>query len=180
MIISKIEKIKLKRNDFKIYFDNNKESLVIPVDSIVKFNIKIGMNITRDVYKRILLYSKSKNVIFEAMILASKRFYSTNDLKKKLIKKKYKHENVVKAIEKLKEFNYINDNEFVKNRVLYLLKKCNGEILIKHKLRKHGFDDEMINNAIKNIKVGDIIVKQIVAVLKLKFKNLELKDKNSI
>jgi SOS response regulatory protein OraA/RecX len=38
----------------------------------------------------------------------------------------------------------------------------------------------MINNAIKNIKVGDIIVKQIVAVLKLKFKNLELKDKNSI
>jgi regulatory protein len=179
--IIKIEKInlKFKKNMFKIFFAD-KTDLMLCADTIVKFGLKIDLDITDDKYKKIISYDKSNRVISEALRLVSKRSYSNKNLQAKLIQKGYDIESAEKAAVRLKELNYINDEKFAEIYASYLLKKGRGEFAIKTALREQGIEKNLINNALKTIKTDCQPYEQIIKMMKTKFKNFNGKDKNEI
>ncbi|GMO10884.1 MAG: hypothetical protein Nk1A_9250 [Endomicrobiia bacterium] len=180
MKISKVEKIKFKKDIFKISFEDSKKSLTVSVDSVVKFALRTGVDISKDVYKEILFYDKSRNGISEALMLVSKRSYSVKNLQKKLIKRGYGIKNSVEVVERLKELNCLNDEEHTRNYVAYLSEKGKGEFLIKAELEKQGIERSLISNALEVVKANGETPKQIVKILKIKFKNFDGKDKDEL
>ncbi|WP_374128932.1 regulatory protein RecX [Candidatus Endomicrobiellum agilis] len=177
MRIEKIEKIKFKKNMFKVFFENS-ESLAIFADSIVKFGIRTGINISENDYKQLASYDKLKRATSDALVLVSKRSYSAKSLCAKLIQKGYDSENAIKAVRKLKELNYINDKKFAKICADYLSQKGKGEFAIRAELEEQGIEESLINEALEIIKTNIEPYEQIIKILKTKFEKFSGKDKN--
>ena len=177
MKIEKIEKIKFKKNMFKVFFENS-GSLVVFADSIVKFGIRTGIDISENDYKELASYDKLKRATSDALVLVSKRSYSAKSLHAKLLQKGYDPENATKAVKKLKELNYINDKKFAKTCADYLSQKGKGEFAIRAKLEKQGIEGSLINEALEIIKTDTEPHEQIIKILKTKFEKFSGKDEN--
>ncbi|MDR0800146.1 MAG: recombination regulator RecX [Endomicrobium sp.] len=177
MKIEKIEKIKFKKNMFKVFFENS-GSLVVFADSIVKFGIRTGIDIPENDYKELASYDKLKRATSDALVLVSKRSYSAKSLHAKLLQKGYETENAIKAVEKLKELNYINDKKFAKTYADYLSQKGKGEFAIRAELEKQGIEKILINETLEIIKTDIEPHEQIINILKIKFEKFSGKDEN--
>ncbi|MDR3071810.1 MAG: recombination regulator RecX [Endomicrobium sp.] len=177
MKIIKIEKMRLVKNKFRLFFDDGKKLLFF-ADTVVKFGLKTGLDISKDDYKEIVIYDRSNRIISDALVLVSRRSYSSKGLETKLIEKGYELEEVVKAVKRLRELNYINDEEFSKVRAANLLKKGKGEFVIKAELEKQGVEKSVIADTLKSIKTEVEPYERIIRILQTKFKNFSEKNKN--
>jgi regulatory protein len=179
MKIEKIEKIKFKKNMFKIFFKDGK-SLVVFADNIVKFGIKTGCDISKNEFKELVSYYKSNVAVSYALALVSKRSYSSQNLQIKLLQKGCEPEKVAKAIKELEELNYVNDKRFAKVYGDYLSQKGKGEFAIKAELEKQGIEKSLISDVLETIKTDMESYERIIKILKTKFKKFSGKDKNEI
>jgi regulatory protein len=179
MKIEKIEKIKFKKNMFRLFFANS-ESLTVFADIVVKFGLKQGVDISENDYKDIVAYNQSNRAMSDALLFVSRKSYSGKDLQTKLIQKGYELENVVKVVKRLEELNYINDEKFSKVYADYLSQKGKGGFAIKAELEKHGIEKSLINDALESIKTESAPYEQIIKILRAKFKNFDDKNKNEI
>ncbi|MDR1663269.1 MAG: recombination regulator RecX [Endomicrobium sp.] len=177
MRIIKIDKVKFKKNIFKIYFENN-DTIIVLADTIVKFNLKIGKDLVGKEYKEIMFYDKSNRIMSDALALVALRSYSSKWLQEKLLQKGYDKNIVLNVISRLEELNYINDGKFSKNYAVYLSQKGNGEFAIKAKLEKHGINKVLIMEALDEVKSLEEFYKQIIKIICLKFKNFKWKNKS--
>jgi regulatory protein len=179
MKVEKIEKIKFKKKMFKVFFEDGK-SLEIFADSIVKFGIKTGCDISKNEFKELVSYDKSNAAISCALALVSKRSYSSQNLQAKLLQKGCDPENATKAIKELEKLSYVNDEKFAKIYGAYLSQKGKGEFAIKAGLEKQGIERSLINDVLETIKIDIEPYEQIINILKTKFKKFSGKDKNEI
>jgi regulatory protein len=179
MKIEKIEKIKFKKNVFKVFFENGK-NLEIFADSIVKFGIKIGYDILENEFKELMSYNKSTRAVSYALALVSKRSYSSKNLQAKLLQKGCELEYATKAVKRLEGLNYVNDEKFTKAYVVYLSQKGKGEFTVKAELEKQGIEKSLINDVLETIKTDIEPYEQIIKILKTKFKKFSGKDKAEI
>ncbi|MDR0724012.1 MAG: recombination regulator RecX [Endomicrobium sp.] len=177
LTIKKIEKIQFKKNMFKLYFEND-ISLIVFADTIAKFALKPNINISKAEYEELVSYDKSNRVMFDALNLVSKKAYSQNSLREKLLQKGYNTQIAEKAIVRLKELNYLNDNNYAKDYASYLYRKGKGLFLIKAELERQGLDKDLIKEALVYIKEENEPSEVILKILKTKFKNFNNKDKN--
>ncbi|OEG70006.1 hypothetical protein ATZ36_06605 [Candidatus Endomicrobiellum trichonymphae] len=179
MKVEKIEKIKFKKNMFKVFFEDGKY-LAVFADSIVKFGIKTGYDISENEFKELVSYDKSNVAVSYALALVSKRSYSSKNLQTKLLQKGCEPENAAKAVKELEELNYVNDEKFAKVYGTYLSQKGKGEFAIKAELKKQGIEKSLINDVLETIKTDIEPYEQIIKILKTKFKKFSGKDKNEI
>jgi regulatory protein len=177
ILIKKIEKMHVNKNMFKLYFENG-DSLIVFSDTIVKFSLRPGISILENDYNELISYDKSNKVMFDSLKLLSKKAYSENSLREKLIQKGYNTDIANKALTRLKELNYINDDNYAKNYALYLYKKGKGAFLIKAELEKQGIEKDLIKETLEKIKEEGESFEVILKILKTKFKNFNNKDKN--
>jgi regulatory protein len=177
MKVKRIEKIKFKKNMFKIFFENGK-NLSVFADSIVKLGIKIGCNISENKFKELVSYDKSNGAVSYALALVSKRSYSSKNLLAKLLQKGCESETAAKAVKKLEGLNYVNDEKFAKVYAVYLLQKGRGEFAVKAELEKQGIEKSLISDVLEAIKTDIEPYEQIIKILKTKFKKFSGKDKN--
>ena len=110
-----------------------------------------------------------KDVVEYALILISKMSYSKKALCDKLLKKGYSAEEAQKAVNRLVELNYLNDENFAKIYGEYLSKRNKGEYFIKAELEKHEIAPETIHKVLKAVKNGEEPYIQITALLKRKY-----------
>jgi regulatory protein len=180
MEIIKIKKIQLKKNIVEIFFKNNK-NLELLVDTIVKFNLKLGLNISKSMYKEIVSYDILKRITCDTLKLISKRSYSIKNLQRKLFQKwRDNYQNVVETIERFKKLNYINDEKFASDYAFFLAEKGKGEFVIKTELEKQGIEACLIKDVLSKIKINIDPYIQIIEILKIKFKNFNGKDYNEL
>lgn len=175
--IKKIEKIQFEKNMFKLHFENG-NNLIVFADTIVKFALKPNISISEDEYDELIAYDKSNRVMFDALNLVSKKAYSQKSLKEKLIQKGYNTDITDKALVRLKELNYLNDNNYAKNYASYLYRKGKGAFLIKAELERQGLDKGSVKEALAYIKEENEPFEVILKILKTKFKDFNNKDKN--
>ncbi|MDR3274733.1 MAG: recombination regulator RecX [Endomicrobium sp.] len=177
MKITKIERIQFKKNIFRIFFEDS-ENLILSADTIVKFGLKIGLNISQDIYKEVISHNTLNRVVCDTLILLSKRSYSVKNLQTKLIQRGYESQKVDEAVKRLEELNYINDEKFAKTYAVYLSEKGKGEFAIKAELEKQGVERNLIKDVMAKIKTDIDPYEQIAKLLKVKFKNFNGENKN--
>ncbi|MCA6070675.1 MAG: recombination regulator RecX [Endomicrobium sp.] len=179
MKIVRIEKIKFKKNMFKLFFDNS-ENLMVFADTIVKFGLRTKIEISENEYEDLVSYDKSNSVMSDALVLVSKRSYSSKTLYERLIQKGYESLNAAKAVKRLEELNYINDEKFSKVYAVYLSQKGKGEFVIKAELEKQGISKDLVQNALESVRMELEPYEQIIKILKTKFKKFNGKNKNEV
>ncbi|MDR3244480.1 MAG: recombination regulator RecX [Elusimicrobiota bacterium] len=178
MQIKKITKIKTKKNLFKVYFDDDTD-IVLTADSIVKFNLNIGLQINQDEYAEILSYDKRNQIMDDALGIISKRSVSEKMIFDKLISKGYEENSARNAINRLKELGYIDDEKYAQTIAEYLLKKSKGSNMIDYELQKRGIEPAIIAKTLANINKQKTPCGQILEIINKKFKNSDLKDEKS-
>ncbi|MDR1695739.1 MAG: recombination regulator RecX [Endomicrobium sp.] len=179
MKIIKLEKIYSKKETFKVFFDNG-ENILLPADIIVKFGLNTGVEITDETYKEVLAADKAYRVIFDALLLVSKRSYSVKSLSDKLLFKGYEPGNIKSAVSRLTELGYVNDEKFALAYAKYLSEKGKGEYALKQALEEKGISRDLINKALDSLKTEAEPFEQIIETIKRKFKDFNPKDKNEV
>ncbi len=139
-IITKIEEQKNKKR-VNIFVDDaffcglNKETAVI-------FKLKTGKEIDEKTLIEALFDSEVKSAVDKAASYLGLRMHSKKELFDKLLKKGFEKQVIQKAIEKLEEYNYVDDYLFAKQFVSSNSKY--SKKMIEVKLKQKGISSDII------------------------------------
>lgn len=147
MIITDITPQK-KKNRLNIYIDN-KFYCGLEAEIVLSNRLKIGTEITEEKIKDLALKSDKEVAKNKALVYISKRCKSTKEVKDYLIKKGYLQVVVDEVTNFLKEYKYLDDEEYQK---IYInANKYKGKNLIKYQLISKGIDKESAQTSIDSI-----------------------------
>lgn len=156
MVITSIEKQKKNENRYNVYVDNN-YCFSVDYDQIIEYGIKENCeydneNLSDLIYK--CQYGKAMN---KAMMYLSKRQQSEQEIRKKLKDLMYEDGIIENVITRLKELNYINDEEFARLWIEDRNKfKPTGRKKLIQELKSKGVGDNIINNMVNNSDCDDL------------------------
>jgi|UniRef100_A0A7V5Y0T3 regulatory protein len=131
--------------------------------TIRKFALEVGDTITEEELTKIIEADQVKRLQDYSLRLLSRRDYSENEFKEKLLKKGYPPSVVEQVIASLKELDYLSDKNFVKNYVAHSLSfRKRGKMAIKQELLKKGVDEKAIDDYLAEVS-EEIPAKELVA-----------------
>lgn len=84
------------------------------------------------------------------LYLLSKRDYSEQQLRQKLIQKEYSDEEIEQAVEKAKAHQWLNEERFCASFIRYRSQQGIGPRRLKQELRQKGVADWLINQELDN------------------------------
>lgn len=140
-VITKIEEQKNKKR-VNIFVDDaffcglNKETAVI-------FRLKTGNQIDEKTLKEAIFDSEVKSATEKGVDYIGSRMHSKKELYDKLIKKGYEKQVVLKALEKLEEYHYVDDRLFAKQFVEQ--NKKYSTKMLENKLKQKGISSDIIS-----------------------------------
>ncbi|MGN1208262.1 MAG: RecX family transcriptional regulator [Christensenellales bacterium] len=176
MIVT-LEKQK-KENRFNLFVDGEFYS-GINLDQIVKYDLKNGCEIEKEKLDEIVLESESFYAFNKVLKYISKSMKTEHDLLVYLKQKSFRDDVIKKTIEKLKEYNYVNDEIYVKSYVETYKSKF-GESRLRQNLKNKNIDEELIEKYLI-LDERDVIFNIKKEILKqTKNKVLDAKQKQKI
>lgn len=176
MVIINLEKQK-REERYNLFIDGNFFS-GISLDCVVKYGLKNNLELNLDKVKEIVIESETSYAFNKALKYLSKSMKTEGEIKTYLLGKKINKDCVFLAIEKLKDYGYINDEQYVKSYIDFYKQKY-GKLILKQNLLKKNINEEIIEKYLdfdedENLNlVKNLIEKQ----LKNKEYNEKLKQK---
>lgn len=167
--ITKIEVQKRNKERVNVYIDNV-YAFSIYSELVYRENLRVNSEIDEE---KILSLAKKENVskCKETALKIIERSYKTEkEMQKKLMEKGYDFDSIEIVINFLKEYNFINDSNYVK---MYIKDRIStqGKQKIKYSLIRKGISVEIIDEFINKIESDD---EKVVAIemAKKKYKTL--------
>ena len=148
--ITKIETQKRNKDRVNIYIDNV-YAFPLDLEVLYKENLKVGMEIEENVLMKIGKeedFGRCKN---SALKIIERSYKSEKEIFVKLLEKGYDKEVVNKTISFLKEYNFLNDETYVKMYVKDKI-KTQGKNKIKYSLLRKGIEEEIINKFLMKVE----------------------------
>ena len=174
MIISKIKRI-ASTNRFHVYVDDQYCGIFLD-EILARYKIKTDMEVDEQNFKEIKIENDERVAFDMAASYLEKYNVSEKGLKDYLMKKGFDDHVVCNAIEKLREYGFVNDQNFAKN-YFETLSASKGKRAIASKLREKGVSTEIIDDLMENIDEEDEVEKAIA--LANKFVKNRQKDTKS-
>lgn len=143
MIITEIKKQTKNNNRFNIYLDGQ-YYCGLNAETIVKNGIKTGMEIEKEAIDNFQLESEKTTALEKLVNYMGSRLRTEKQLFDYLQSKGYAKVTCDYCMEKLKEYNFINDNHYVAAYV-ETNKKKKGKKLLQMELKQKGIADELLN-----------------------------------
>lgn len=173
-IITKIESQK-KNPKRKSVFLDGKFAFGVDEEVVSRLGLKKGESLTGQDLKQILLQKSENEAKDVALRFLSFRRRTEKEIKEKLQKRSYDEKTIKTTIEKLKEYDLINDLEFatawVKERLEY---KPRGKRLLRQELWKKGIKKEIIDQVTGELcREEDKSALELLEKIKKKYKNLD-------
>lgn len=125
----------------------------VSIDIAYKYRLKEGLEVSTEKLNRLVNEAEENEALGKAIEYLSKYFKTKKQLKDYLLKKGYSVELAYKVIDKLKEYNYINDVKF-SMQYIESTSKSSGKKLIEYKLMSKGVKKEDIEKAYQNVVVN--------------------------
>lgn len=113
---------------------------------------------------------KLSDVEGKAMQFLAMRDHSEDELRSKLRQRDYPAELIDKTIERMKEYNYIDDDRAVRSMARMLITQCWGPYQIKGKLKVKGFHDAEIEEALTELVAEETWIESAVSRVNSKFR----------
>ena len=147
----------------------------VSVETVCKARLKVGLEIDEDSLKQVLAENERLEALNKATEYISKTIKTKRQVKDYLLSKGYNEDVVWYCVDKLKEYNYVNDFEYSK-RYIESVSKTQGKKLIEYKLMMKGVRKEEISSAFGEC---DIDLKESAKTVADKYlKNKEITKEN--
>jgi regulatory protein len=150
-IITKVEKQKRSKYRYNLFVDEE-YAFSVHEDTMIKHRLFKGERIDPQRMQHIMHDEEKQKSISKALQMIGRRPHSTLEIKRKLKQHGFEPETIDWTLEKLKQQNYINDEDFAKalteNRV-YTQRK--GRNYVRQELQQRGVAKELIQGAMDHI-----------------------------
>ncbi|AWI06960.1 recombination regulator RecX [Clostridium drakei] len=171
-IITKVEIQKRNKDRVNVYI-NHEFAFACSAELVYIHNIEKGKSVDLNYLNQIVMednYIKCKS---SALKIIEKVYKTQAQIYSKLLEKEYDEKTVVRTIEFLKKYGFINDEKFVQMYIKDKL-KSSGRNKIKYDLIKKGIDEKKINEGFACITSG--VEKETATELAEKKYNLLIKN----
>lgn len=162
-----------KGNRYNLYVDGEFYS-GIELDTIVKYSFKENQEIEKEKLDEYLLESESFYAFNKGLKYLSKSMKTESEIKDYLKTKNFKPDVINLAIKKLYEYNYINDELYVKNYVEFYKTKY-GKLKLKQNLLNKKIDEELIDEYLSYDEEDNLDI--VYNLIEKQLKNKDLDDK---
>ena len=176
-----IEEIKkIGKGDRYYFILDDGRKFALEAEILAKYKLKSGEELEENKLKEILLANGDLSAFDRALTYLEKNIKTEKGIREYLKGKGFLDESIDKAVEKLNEYGYINDENFVYCYIrTYSNKK--GKKLLKFELLAKGVSQEIIEEKLQNIDEKE----QIEACKNLfekyvRNKNIDLKLKQKV
>lgn len=175
-----ITKVERKGKKVQLTFSDS-TILKLSSDLFKKYNFISGEELDENSLERL----KKENEFFESKISAlrflSIRNHSRNELRQKLLKKKFSEDIIEKVLNELSQLSYLNDRKFAEQFFNELIGKHFGPLKIKNEMMKRGIDKQTIDEILQNYFNDEDSQKEVILsyLQKNKFPK-KLKSKNEL
>ncbi len=159
MTISKIKRIGAT-NRFHIYVDEQYCGIFLD-ETLARYKLKIDMEVDDQEFKQIKAENDERVAFDMAVGYLEKYNVSEKGLKDYLKKKGFVGQVAQCAIEKLREYGFVDDEKFAKN-YFESLSASKGKRAIANKLREKGISSEIVDALLEKVDEEDEIEKAIV------------------
>ncbi|MBO4251629.1 MAG: RecX family transcriptional regulator [Clostridia bacterium] len=126
----------------------------VSLETVLKLRLKAGDEVEESRLKEILSEAERTDAVQKAADYALKNLKTKRQVKDYLIKKGYSEETAWYAVDKLKEYGYIDDVEYSK-RFIESTSKTQGKRLIEYKLMSKGVKKDDIALAYESAEIND-------------------------
>ncbi|MCX7951784.1 MAG: RecX family transcriptional regulator [Clostridiales bacterium] len=173
MQITDIQHQKKIDNRYNIYIDNV-YTFSADIEDIVRFDLKVGNEYTEEEINFFINECEIRKGFKYALYLLNNRDYCKKEIVEKLFMKGYSDNSINNIIEKLKEYNLINDKIFAQKYINNKLKyKKNGKYKVINELKLKGISNEIL----EEIDIDDgIQIENAYSIALKKIKSLKEKD----
>ena len=118
----------------------------LSLESVIKFRLKVGQEIEKDALTELIKDNERIEALSKAADYVSKSLKTKRQVKDYLLRKGYSEELAWEIVDKLKEYDYINDKEYSK-RYIESVSKTQGKRLVEYKLMSKGVKKDDIEHA---------------------------------
>ncbi len=148
MTITKIKRI-AKTNRYHVYIDGKWNGIFLD-ETLARHKIKTDGEIDEEEFKEIKAENDRKLSFDMAVGYLEKYVVSEKGLREYLKKKGFDDLTIKNAVEKLREYGYVDDEKFAKN-YFDSLSSSQGKNVIASKLRAKGVSKEIVEDLMENI-----------------------------
>jgi regulatory protein len=141
----------------------------VSLETVMKYRIKKGDEYDAIELKNIIEQNEKSEALNRATNYLSKTLKTKRQVKDYLIKKGYSEDIVWYCIDKLKEYNYIDDLEYSK-RYIENTAKNQGKRMLEYKLMMKGVKKQDIESAVNDLEINSKENAKAVAIKYLKNK----------
>ena len=124
----------------------------VTLETVMKNRLKVGMDVEKEQLSQIITENERSEALSKATDYISKYLKTKREVKDYLLRKGYSEEIAWFCIDKLKEYGYVNDQEYSK-RFIQSNSKNQGKRLLEYKLMMKGVKKEDIGVAYDNSDV---------------------------
>ena len=173
MEITKIEMQKSNDERANLYLDEKFFS-GISLELVVKEHLKVGMEIDENKLSELILEDEKGKALSKAVKYIGSNLKTEKQLRDYLKKKEYNPATIDYVIDKLKEYDYLNDENFAKAYILTYSKKY-GKLKLKSQLKMKGIKDSVIENLLEDVQSDsiDLVAKKYMKNKELTYENLQ-------
>ncbi len=168
-IITKIEPQKKDKTKVSLFLDD-KFYHGLFVDVVIKYSLKENQEIDVKWLEKIIIESEKQLAFNKALNYMGEAFKTKKQVYDYLKKKEYKSETIEYVIDKLKEYNYLNDEKYCEWYIRTHKNKY-GKNMLKSKLYEKGISKNILENALNDFESDE---DEILTLLRKKIGNKTL------
>lgn len=173
MKITSIKQQKRNNDRYNVYIDNI-YCFSADIEDIIRFNLKISNEYTQEEIDYLVSECEIRKGFKYALYLLNSKDYCKKEIIEKLLTKGYSNNSIDAIIEKLTEYNLINDTiysqKYINNKIKY---KKNGKFKVINELKLKGIS----NDILEELQIDDEMQFENAYYIALKkIKSLKEKD----
>ena len=148
----------------------------ISTETAMKNRLKVGMEVDERFISSVILEIEKNQALIKATEYITKYLKTKYQVKDYLVRKGYSEEIAWYCVDKLKEYNYIDDLEYSK-RFIESQAKNNGKKMLEYKLMMKGVKKQDIFDAYSGVEINEKENARLIADKYLKNKERTLENK---
>ena len=157
--ITKLSIQQKDKNRVNLFLDNE-YYCALNLETVVKHGLKENMMIVEEKIEQYQLESEKGFAFDKALKLINTRYKTQKEIYDYLLNKGYLPNVIMYVIDKLKEYNYINDKRYAESFVSHKIKK-DGKLKIKQNLIAKGVSEDKIEEILGQQNSQEDIIKEL-------------------
>ena len=181
MQITKIEVQKKHKNYFNLYTEDDVYLFSVTEETLLHFGVSKNKEFSEDELDSIQLYDQKMRCVYQAYRYLTRRPHLNEELRRKLLAKKFARSVIEQTLKYLNQKKYMNDEAFIK---MFMQEQINlkksGPLIIKKKLLEKGAHTSVIDPILSEGYPEELQIKNAVKLFQNKIKSIRDEEEKKV